>query len=946
VEEFQKAGEGSVHFGKAGFCAWLQGKNGGEAMEENSFHLADDPGAPAMEGFLTKRAMKSGRNWKRRFFILKNNAMIYFDEKPTEKNDRIRKPKGIVEVTAKSVVRRSPVNKPFVFELLTKPQLLCVQAASEEECKEWISALALVIRALRKDNRVRKEEMRRGWLVKRAVKSQRNWRKRFFILRNGRLSYYDQPPSGPADNPKGMIEITGDTLVRESSSTFGWGKRNTFTIDNGETSMQLSALSVEERSAWVGALHLNALRKANIIREEPVKVGLFLRMHSLEKYIKVTILEAGYENFDLLRTISEDKMKELFRLGRFTLSDARSFQIAVKELRSMKPSELDRFGVTELTTLTLKRRVSSKRTSGRQSRDGWGGDNLVDKVDDYGNIKERSSKRHLSRDSSFQRRIGNALSFSSSSFLLQPQAGEVEPERRLYTWGDDSEMQLGLGSATKEFKIEPHHVHALKKKTEPRVVFAGASCMAAITHKSGTVFTWGTGPLGVSGKSHQNRPHLVDALRRAKIVSIGIGDQHMGAISSGGDLYMWGIGPNGELGLGDSRLKAKEPALLESVGTIAGSPVTAISCGPEHTLLLAEGGVLMTMGRGQHGRLGLGTEDNFYEPVLIESLAGHRMSRIATGDRFSMSVTISGQGCFWWGRIGEHQGPLVPIRMEPFDEEERPIDGLNAAGDMVAFVVGIDPLGELNENDDDLLDVVESSVYTMGGTPFLLGHGDEQVRNVPTRVMSLEGHGVIQVSCSRTHVAALCDDGRLLAWGDDSRGQLGSGYLVSVSRPLSAMRVSGYAYKWVQCGDGFTAAIGIHDDNAGLPYRSDSIAEDELSDSILPPPPPPPEELFEEEQRKEQAFALELEELKEMTKEVEDELSPMEAYEIPLPPREGPFDNISDEEDLEDVLINGKRLPKGSRVFKPGWLQHTDKKGRKYYEDLESGEVQWEEPNA
>jgi hypothetical protein len=32
-----------------------------------------------MTGWLTKRAVKSGRNWKRRFFVLTNEMLAYYD---------------------------------------------------------------------------------------------------------------------------------------------------------------------------------------------------------------------------------------------------------------------------------------------------------------------------------------------------------------------------------------------------------------------------------------------------------------------------------------------------------------------------------------------------------------------------------------------------------------------------------------------------------------------------------------------------------------------------------------------------------------------------------------------------------------------------------------------------------------------------------------------------
>jgi alpha-tubulin suppressor-like RCC1 family protein len=45
-----------------------------------------------------------------------------------------------------------------------------------------------------------------------------------------------------------------------------------------------------------------------------------------------------------------------------------------------------------------------------------------------------------------------------------------------------------------------------------------------------------------------------------------------------------------------------------------------------------------------------------------------------------------------------------------------------------------------------------------------LGHGDEEARNVPTKVEALDGMVIIKVSCGGWHTAVLTDKGELLTW--------------------------------------------------------------------------------------------------------------------------------------------------------------------------------------
>ena len=48
----------------------------------------------------------------------------------------------------------------------------------------------------------------------------------------------------------------------------------------------------------------------------------------------------------------------------------------------------------------------------------------------------------------------------------------------------------------------------------------------------------------------------------------------------------------------------------------------------------------------------------------------------------------------------------------------------------------------------------------------------------------LAGRKVVAVSAGTSHSLALCDDGALVAWGYNSRGQLGNGTAVTATVPI------------------------------------------------------------------------------------------------------------------------------------------------------------------
>ena len=110
-----------------------------------------------------------------------------------------------------------------------------------------------------------------------------------------------------------------------------------------------------------------------------------------------------------------------------------------------------------------------------------------------------------------------------------------------------------------------------------------------------------------------------------------------------------------------------------------------------------------------------------------------------------------------------------------------------------------------------------------GGNNGQLGNGSNTTRSVPTVVDSsgaLSGRRVISVAAGSSHSLALCSDGGLVSWGDNSRGQLGIESVTISSVPvavntagaLSGKSVvsisSSYDHNLALCSDGTVVAWG------------------------------------------------------------------------------------------------------------------------------------------
>lgn len=168
------------------------------------------------------------------------------------------------------------------------------------------------------------------------------------------------------------------------------------------------------------------------------------------------------------------------------------------------------------------------------------------------------------------------------------------------------------------------------------IQISAGTAHACMVHKSGQLYSWGQGSSGRLGldltedgdpQKDAGTPRLVQALYGRPVLRVSCGYSHTGAIVAGGDLYMWGSAANGKCGLGPL-VKKEEcycsiPTKVPIGGLAMDRKIRKLSCGAAHTAVITEQGLLYTFGCGDGGRLGIGEGcyDTVYEPVLVESLA-------------------------------------------------------------------------------------------------------------------------------------------------------------------------------------------------------------------------------------------------------------------------------------------------------------------------------------
>ena len=178
----------------------------------------------------------------------------------------------------------------------------------------------------------------------------------------------------------------------------------------------------------------------------------------------------------------------------------------------------------------------------------------------------------------------------------------VTSDGSLYTWGCNTYGQLGNGkSGENEAEAEP-----VKIMDNVQYVSLGGQHSAAVT-KDGSLYMWGKNDYGQigNGKSGENeiQPEPVKIMDNVQYVSLGM--LFSAAVTKDGSLYMWGENGGGQLGNGESGNKALWTVPIKIMDNVA-----AVSLGNEHSGALTKDGELYMWGNNSLNAVGETGTDN------------------------------------------------------------------------------------------------------------------------------------------------------------------------------------------------------------------------------------------------------------------------------------------------------------------------------------------------
>jgi YD repeat-containing protein len=360
----------------------------------------------------------------------------------------------------------------------------------------------------------------------------------------------------------------------------------------------------------------------------------------------------------------------------------------------------------------------------------------------------------------------------------------VQRDGTVLAWGDNSYGQLGDGTTTD--RPNPRQISDLANI----VAVAAGEYYSLALGDDGRVWAWGyngNGQLGDATTTNRNAPAAVrDGLGNplAGVIAIAAGDRHGLALRADGTLLAWGYNGYGQLG-DSSTTQSGVPHLLREQNGGAITQIVAISAGSNHSLALKADGRLLGWGANGSGQLGDDTSSSRYRAVAALDSEHRPFTAIAgvsaQGD-FTLARSDDGHaqafGYNGYGQLGDGTTRARGYPLPVVGNGSIPISTVAAvaggwrhalvllgsgprAGRLLAW--GENAQGQLGDND---------GLNRSRAGAVLTGAGGELT-------------GVQAIAAGGYHSLALLNNGTLLAWGDNSQGQLGSG--LGADRRLPAL---------------------------------------------------------------------------------------------------------------------------------------------------------------
>ncbi|XP_013879556.1 serine/threonine-protein kinase Nek8 isoform X1 [Austrofundulus limnaeus] len=334
------------------------------------------------------------------------------------------------------------------------------------------------------------------------------------------------------------------------------------------------------------------------------------------------------------------------------------------------------------------------------------------------------------------------------------------PLSSVYTWGSGITAPLRLPMLN----------------TEVLQVSLGRTQKMGVT-KSGRLIIW-EAPSVVSGESSlpgavdQMQPPFVSRFLEGQsgvtIKSVSCGDLFTTCMTDRGIIMTFGSGSNGCLGHGNFN-DVTQPKIVEA---LLGYELVQVSCGASHVLAVTNEREVFAWGRGDNGRLGLGTQDTHNCPQQVCLPAEFEAQRVVCG--VDCSMVISSRGCIMAcgsNRFNKLGLDKIPAADEP--DAANQVEEVHSFSPVQSAPLNTDRIVYIDIGTAHSVAVTEAGrCFTFGSNQHgQMGYSSRRSSRVPYALPGLQD--ITAAACGDAFTLAVGSKGEVYTWGKGARGRLG-----------------------------------------------------------------------------------------------------------------------------------------------------------------------------
>ncbi|OMJ67698.1 hypothetical protein SteCoe_35075 [Stentor coeruleus] len=347
----------------------------------------------------------------------------------------------------------------------------------------------------------------------------------------------------------------------------------------------------------------------------------------------------------------------------------------------------------------------------------------------------------------------------------------MEQFTEVFTWGQDSKGQLGLGSKN------PGKCYSTPKFCSYNIMIKEISCgeeHSGFISDSGHVYCMGSnayGKLGIDDKtiSYTSSPCLVESLSSFSSIKISCGWNHTAIITSQLELFTWGSGQYGALGNGNYETQWSPLEISKNI--------SEVSCGSRHMGVISEGKVLMC-GSGEAGQLGTGKRQKECSlvPISIENIIQVSCGEFHTGlvNKFGELFMMGGNSFGQLG-VGHKKSSSIPIKVD------------------------INNVGKVYCGSHSAC-VTNDKFFVWGNSVFGEFASPKEIR--------ISQNGIKDVAIGGTFGLAIDSQDKVFVWGNNGNGELAQGDFQARSSAVQVLALKGKKVDKIAAGVSFCICLG------------------------------------------------------------------------------------------------------------------------------------------